>query len=143
MAHEMWCMNGGAMRWARKKLRSPSEPGVKGSEGAEGRTLALSFLRQRPFSFLKGTLAKIPRPPNAYILYRKERHHLVKKLNPGITNNQISQVLGQCWNMETREVRAQYKSMAEAIKKDHREKHPGYQYKPRRPSREASPQHQR
>ncbi|KAF4996605.1 hypothetical protein FDECE_12374 [Fusarium decemcellulare] len=77
---------------------------------------------------------KIPRPPNAYILYRKERHHLVKKLNPGITNNQISQVLGQCWNMETREVRAQYKSMAEAIKKDHREKHPGYQYKPRRPS---------
>ena len=31
---------------------------------------------------------KIPRPPNAYILYRKERHHLVKAANPGITNNE-------------------------------------------------------
>ena len=33
--------------------------------------------------------AKIPRPPNAYILYRKERHNSVKDANPGITNNEI------------------------------------------------------
>ncbi|KAM5347070.1 hypothetical protein ACJ41O_010075 [Fusarium nematophilum] len=77
---------------------------------------------------------KIPRPPNAYILYRKERHTMVKQRNPGITNNEISQVLGRCWNMESREVRAKYKDMAEQIKKAHREKHPDYQYKPRRPS---------
>ena len=32
---------------------------------------------------------KIPRPPNAYILYRKERHNMVKDANPGITNNEI------------------------------------------------------
>jgi hypothetical protein len=32
---------------------------------------------------------KIPRPPNAYILYRKDRHHLVKDANPGISNNEI------------------------------------------------------
>lgn len=32
---------------------------------------------------------KIPRPPNAYILYRKERHAMVKETNPGITNNEI------------------------------------------------------
>lgn len=32
---------------------------------------------------------KIPRPPNAYILYRKERHNIVKKTNPGISNNEI------------------------------------------------------
>lgn len=32
---------------------------------------------------------KIPRPPNAYILYRKERHQIVKESNPGITNNEI------------------------------------------------------
>lgn len=32
---------------------------------------------------------KIPRPPNAYILYRKDRHNLVKAANPGITNNEI------------------------------------------------------
>lgn len=33
--------------------------------------------------------AKIRRPPNAYILYRKERHSMVKEANPTITNNQI------------------------------------------------------
>lgn len=32
---------------------------------------------------------KIPRPPNAYILYRKERHSVVKEARPGITNNEI------------------------------------------------------
>ena len=36
-----------------------------------------------------GKEAKIPRPPNAYILYRKERHNTVKEANPGITNNEI------------------------------------------------------
>lgn len=33
--------------------------------------------------------SKIPRPPNAYILYRKERHSMVRDANPGISNNEI------------------------------------------------------
>nr|AIF79423.1 MAT 1.2.1 [Fusarium tucumaniae] len=78
--------------------------------------------------------AKIPRPPNAYILYRKERHHIVKDLHPGITNNEISQILGRCWNMESREIRAEYKSRADEAKRLHYEKPPAYQYRPRRPS---------
>nr|AKE48510.1 MAT1-2-1 [Ustilaginoidea virens]AKE48513.1 MAT1-2-1 [Ustilaginoidea virens] len=57
---------------------------------------------------------KIPRPPNAYILYRKERHNTVKEANPGITNNEIY--------------------MADRIKQALLEKHPDYQYKPRKPS---------
>lgn len=32
---------------------------------------------------------KIPRPPNAYILYRKDHHPIVKAANPGIHNNGI------------------------------------------------------
>lgn len=36
---------------------------------------------------------KIPRPPNAYILYRKERHNAVKEANPGITNNEICKLI--------------------------------------------------
>lgn len=31
----------------------------------------------------------VPRPPNAYILYRKERHQIVKNKRPDITNNEI------------------------------------------------------
>ncbi|CAM1501673.1 Fc.00g036570.m01.CDS01 [Cosmosporella sp. VM-42] len=77
---------------------------------------------------------RIPRPPNAYILYRKERHHMVKQANPSITNNEISQVLGRAWNLESREVRFKYKDMAEAIKRALLAKYPDYQYKPRKPS---------
>lgn len=32
---------------------------------------------------------KIRRPPNAYILYRTERHASVRDSNPGISNNEI------------------------------------------------------
>nr|QDH06241.1 mating type 2 HMG1/2 protein [Epichloe sylvatica] len=76
---------------------------------------------------------KIPRPPNAYILYRKERHNTVKDANPGITNNEI-QILGRAWNLETRDVRQRYKDMADRVKQALLEKHPDYQYKPRKPS---------
>ncbi|KAI9163511.1 MAT1-2-1 like protein [Paramyrothecium foliicola] len=77
---------------------------------------------------------KIPRPPNAYILYRKERHNMVKAANPGISNNEISQILGRAWNLESREIRQKYKEMAEHVKQALLEKHPDYQYKPRKPN---------
>ncbi|KAG6101391.1 hypothetical protein E4U30_002064 [Claviceps sp. LM220 group G6] len=77
---------------------------------------------------------KIPRPPNAYILYRKERHNAVKEANPGISNNEISQVLGKSWNLETRELRQRYKEMSENIKIAFHEKYPNYTYRPRKPS---------
>ncbi|KAG5984739.1 hypothetical protein E4U55_003383 [Claviceps digitariae] len=83
---------------------------------------------------VSGKTTKIPRPPNAYILYRKERHNTVKEANPGITNNEISQILGRAWNLETRDVRQRYKDMADRVKQALLEKHPDYQYKPRKPS---------
>jgi len=35
------------------------------------------------------TDTKIPRPPNAYILYRRDHHNAVKEANPGMHNNDI------------------------------------------------------
>ena len=32
---------------------------------------------------------KIPRPPNAYILYRKDHHRQIREQNPGLHNNEI------------------------------------------------------
>lgn len=32
---------------------------------------------------------KIPRPPNAFILYRQNHHPKVKESNPALTNNEI------------------------------------------------------
>nr|CAD59615.3 putative mating type protein MAT-2 [Colletotrichum musae] len=83
----------------------------------------------------------VPRPPNAYILYRKERHQIVKNKRPDITNNEISQILGRCWNMETSEVRLYYKKKADEIKEEHKRLHPDYQYRPRRPSERRRRQH--
>ncbi|KAI6780589.1 MAT1-2-1 like protein [Emericellopsis cladophorae] len=69
---------------------------------------------------------KIPRPPNAYILYRKERHHSVKNANPGISNNEISQVLGAAWNRESPEIRNKYKKMSDELKQAFLEQNPDY-----------------
>ncbi|OBT64551.1 hypothetical protein VE03_05316 [Pseudogymnoascus sp. 23342-1-I1] len=79
------------------------------------------------------TMAKIPRPPNAFILYRKDHHQLVKDANPGIHNNQISVILGQKWNGESTEVRDHYLALAKQAKRDHLLQYPDYQYRPRRP----------
>ncbi|KAJ5555549.1 High mobility group superfamily [Penicillium sp. DV-2018c] len=77
---------------------------------------------------------KVPRPPNCFILYRKAHHHIVKEANPGLSNNEISRILGDRWNNERPEVRARYTRLAETLKREHAIKHPDYQYAPRRPS---------
>nr|AOY41710.1 MAT121 [Huntiella omanensis] len=75
---------------------------------------------------------KLPRPPNAYILYRKERHHSVKDEFPGICNNEISRILGRRWKEESETVRAFYKEQSENYKQNFMNTHPDYQYRPRK-----------
>lgn len=36
---------------------------------------------------------KIPRPPNAYILYRRDRHTLVKQQEPHLSNNEVCKAI--------------------------------------------------
>ena len=38
---------------------------------------------------LPANTAKIPRPPNAFIIYRKHWHSQIVALNPGVHNNKI------------------------------------------------------
>lgn len=94
--------------------------------------------------------SKIPRPPNAFILYRKAHHEAVKVANPGIHNNQICKflfltrvthinvsvavILGTQWQHENVAVRAQYKAAAAELKQEHMSKYPDYQYQPRKTS---------
>jgi hypothetical protein len=95
-------------------------------------------------------VTKIPRPPNAYILYRRDKQPDVKKANPGIKNNEICESLlsiyktfhanflsavitGDMWNNESRIVRAHYSNLADELKSAFYAKHPDYKYNPRRP----------
>ncbi|KAF2433001.1 hypothetical protein EJ08DRAFT_584522 [Tothia fuscella] len=78
--------------------------------------------------------AKIPRPPNAFILYRKHQHPVVKANCPGIINNDISKKVAMMWEAEGEEGRAVWKAKADEVKKEHMKKYPGYSYQPRKPS---------
>jgi len=99
----------------------------------------------------KDRIAKVPRPPNAFILYRQHHHPIVKKQNPNIHNNQICEsfsqvscrshansfaavIIGNMWKNEDDAIKATYKNKAEEVKRMHVEAHPEYQYQPRKPS---------
>lgn len=81
-----------------------------------------------------GERSKVPRPPNAFILYRKHYHPILKDQNPDMHNNDISIILGKQWNQEAENVKNEYRARAEKIKKKHALDNPGYQYAPRKPS---------
>ncbi|PWY67507.1 mating-type HMG-box protein MAT1-2 [Aspergillus heteromorphus CBS 117.55] len=78
--------------------------------------------------------AKVPRPPNAFILYRQHHHPQLKEAHPNLSNNEISIILGKQWKAESEDVRVGFRSLADDLKKKHAEAHPDYQYTPRKPS---------
>ncbi|KAH8884268.1 mating-type protein Mat a-1, partial [Thozetella sp. PMI_491] len=76
---------------------------------------------------------RIRRPPNAYILYRKDHHELVKKAFPGIHNNQISTIIGAKWRNEDASVKLHYHNRATQLRNDLLKLFPDYKYQPRKP----------
>ncbi|KAF9872191.1 HMG box protein [Colletotrichum karsti] len=77
---------------------------------------------------------KVPRPPNAYILYRKDHHARVKQTNTQLSNNEISKILGKAWNHESPAVRQRYTELAKMHKERLLMLYPDYRYTPRKPS---------
>ncbi|RMY65893.1 hypothetical protein D0863_08815 [Hortaea werneckii] len=82
----------------------------------------------------KNSSSKVPRPPNAFIIYRKDWHARVVAENPGLHNNAISVIIGRQWRAESETVRAAYIRQAEDRKEQHAIANPGYQYQPCKPS---------
>nr|AKG96281.1 putative MAT1-2-1 mating type protein [Knightiella splachnirima] len=81
-----------------------------------------------------GKKAKVPRPPNAFILYRQQHHPLIRDQNPGMHNNQISVILGAQWRGADNQTRQYFQNMAKVLKIKHLKEHPEYSYQPRKPS---------
>ncbi|KAK4117600.1 hypothetical protein N656DRAFT_744074 [Canariomyces notabilis] len=78
------------------------------------------------------TVFRLRRPPNAYILYRKDKHGEVKAENPGLDNNEISVIIGAMWKAESSEVRAEYHEKAQEVKRNLMIAYPDYRYIPRK-----------
>ncbi|RHZ89804.1 hypothetical protein Glove_9g249 [Diversispora epigaea] len=81
----------------------------------------------------KVKVKKPPRPPNAFILYRRAKQPGIVAKNQGITNNEVSKEIGRMWHEEPPEVRSKFQKMADAAKQEHMKKYPEYRYRPRRP----------
>ncbi|KAJ1883838.1 hypothetical protein LPJ66_010900, partial [Kickxella alabastrina] len=76
---------------------------------------------------------RTPRPPNAFILYRKAKQAEVIRDNPGVSNKDVSCIIGQMWKSEDPTIQDQFREQAEMEKKKHKELHPNYKYQPRKP----------
>nr|GAT55636.1 predicted protein [Mycena chlorophos] len=81
--------------------------------------------------------AHIPRPANAFIIYRAERSKAQRV--PGSKQGDASQSIATQWKAEPREVRAVYEAKAAEAKRVHEEMYPGYKYQPRRPGEKKVP----
>ena len=82
----------------------------------------------------KARVAKIPRPPNAFILYRQHHHHRLRSETPELKNNDISKIVGAMWAAEKKEVKEYFQRKAVDLKEQHANLYPDYQYAPRKTS---------
>lgn len=90
-------------------------------------------VRQRKSHARKSSPGHVPRPRNAFILFRS--HAVSTNLIPkdlGIRDHKsVSQVVAAVWRGFGAEEKRQWEELAEQEKREHREKYPDYTYKPK------------
>ncbi|KAF8952809.1 hypothetical protein BGZ52_003699 [Haplosporangium bisporale] len=87
----------------------------------------MSDAKPKPSSSLDTPVAKrIPRPPNSFLIYRKEH----AKKYAGLVATELSTKLAMAWKKETPERHAYYAELAERAKREHAIKFPGYKFTP-------------
>lgn len=83
---------------------------------------------------------RIPRPRNAFILFRQKHHQeLLEEGGKIRTNPEVSKELGRRWRNLPPEEKAYWVKQAEEEKKRHAEKYPNYKYTPKRNSKKKCP----
>lgn len=80
----------------------------------------------------------IPRPPNAFMLYRS---HMLKSrgnADPEKRQQNLSRIAGQLWRAMSTEDRAVWHKKAAEVQAAHYAKYPGYKFKPNRKSAKSA-----
>ncbi|CAH1954244.1 unnamed protein product [Acanthoscelides obtectus] len=68
---------------------------------------------------------KIPRPPNAFMLYANEHRKIMAQQYPADSNKEISKKLGKTWKQLDLKKKAVYFEKANTISEEHKRKYPG------------------
>lgn len=75
---------------------------------------------------------KIPRPPNSWILFRKQKSKELHEANPGMSAGEISTEASRQWKNLSDEDRGFFQEMAKEAAQQHKIQYPDYRYKPAR-----------
>ncbi|CAG8819122.1 3366_t:CDS:1, partial [Gigaspora margarita] len=81
---------------------------------------------------------RVSRPPNTFILYRKDKQFDIKTQNKNLTNAQISKVISRMWKNEKKEIILYCEKLADSIKLKHMQNYPNYIYKPKKRTKDTS-----
>nr|AGH03201.1 mating type protein [Leptographium longiclavatum]AGH03205.1 mating type protein [Leptographium longiclavatum]AGH03209.1 mating type protein [Leptographium longiclavatum] len=71
---------------------------------------------------------RIPRPPNAWIIYRSHKSKEIRKKVPHVTAGYISTLVSQMWKQESCAIRLLYNDKAIEAQKVHKAMYPNYKY---------------
>lgn len=73
----------------------------------------------------------IPRPQNAFMLYKQDKWAQLKESSPKGTNAfELTGIISAQWRAESPAVKAHYADLAIVVKEEHMKKYPGYKYRP-------------
>ncbi|KAG8627537.1 hypothetical protein KVT40_005020 [Elsinoe batatas] len=96
--------------------RSPRKRSIDQVEGVQPTALSSprSAVEASPYPCLCQPEPKIPRPRNAFILYRQHHNASVIARYPNMSNPEISKIIGELWRSEPEEEKNRWKSFAES-----------------------------
>ncbi|CAG8795473.1 29221_t:CDS:1 [Racocetra persica] len=73
---------------------------------------------------------RTPRPPNAFILYRREKQPAIIAANRHLSNAEVSRRISDMWRSEPEETRREWERYADRKKLEHMQAYPNYVYRP-------------
>ncbi|KAJ7575577.1 hypothetical protein C8J56DRAFT_1063176 [Mycena floridula] len=105
-----------------------SESSKRNTEILQKDPISTDFLR--PVALMYNP-KPIPRPPNPWILFRRDMAALSRKEDPTQTQSILSKKISALWNNASPAVRAEYQAKAARAKADHKIMYPHYRFTPK------------
>ncbi|KAK9478437.1 hypothetical protein V1514DRAFT_75863 [Lipomyces japonicus] len=115
---------------SQKKVQIQGNTTIKGPENNTRRPIiSLNRSKADTASVKK---FKVPRPRNAFIIYRGMKHDVVTSQSD-VSNTMASRIIAKMWREEPQYIRDHYQNLAREEKHKHKLLHPEYRYSPRKP----------